>query len=33
MKNDTTATMRPFVVKDMVGMIMSGKNVTFDDAW
>lgn len=32
MNNDKTTTMRPFVVKDLVGMIMSKKNLTFDDA-
>lgn len=32
MKNDKTTTMRPFVVKDLVGMIMRKKNMAFDDA-
>ena len=32
MNNDKTTAMRPFVVKDLVGMIMSRKNMAFDDA-
>ena len=32
MHNDKTTAMRPFVVKDLVGMIMSRKNMAFDDA-
>jgi len=32
MSIDKTTTMRPFVVKDLVGMIMGRKNLTFDDA-
>ena len=32
MHNDKTATIRPFVVKDLVRMIMSRKNIAFDDA-
>ena len=32
MMNDKNSAMRPFVVKDLVGMIMSKKNLTFDDA-
>lgn len=32
MHNDKTTTIRPFVVKDLVGMIMSRKNMAFDDA-
>ena len=32
MNNDKTMTIRPFVVKDLVRMIMSKKNMAFDDA-
>ena len=32
MNNDKTTAMRPFVVKDLLGMIMSRKNMAFDDA-
>ena len=32
MHNDKTTALRPFVVKDLVGMIMSRKNIAFDDA-
>ena len=32
MHNDKTTTIRPFVVKDLVRMIMSRKNIAFDDA-
>ena len=32
MHNDKTTAMRPFVVKDLVRMIMSKKNMAFDDA-
>ena len=32
MNNDKTTAMRPFVVKDIVGLIMSRKNMAFDDA-
>ncbi len=32
MMNDKNSAMRPFVVKDLVGMIMSKRNMTFDDA-
>lgn len=32
MNSDKTAIMRPFVVKDLVGMIMRKRNMTFDDA-
>ena len=32
MNNDKTTAMRPFVVKDLVGMVMSRKNMAFDDA-
>ena len=32
MHNDKTTAMRPFVVKDLVRMIMSRKNIAFDDA-
>ena len=32
MHNDKTIAMRPFVVKDLVRMIMSRKNIAFDDA-
>ena len=32
MNNDKTTAMRPFVVKDLVEMIMSRKNMAFDDA-
>lgn len=32
MNNDKTTTMLPFVVKDIVGMIMRKKNMVFDDA-
>ena len=32
MNNDKNTAMRPFVVKDLVGMIMSRKNMAFDDA-
>ena len=32
MNNDKTKTIRPFVVKDLVRMIMSKKNMAFDDA-
>ena len=32
MNNDKTTTIRPFVVKDLVRMIMSKKNMAFDDA-
>lgn len=32
MNNDKNSAMRPFVVKDLVGMIMRRRNMTFDDA-
>ena len=32
MHNDKTTTIRPFVIKDLVKMIMSRKNIAFDDA-
>ena len=32
MNNDKTTAMRPFVVKDLLRMIMSRKNMAFDDA-
>ena len=32
MNNDKTTVIRPFVVKDLVVMIMSRKNMAFDDA-
>ena len=32
MNSDKTTSMRPFVVKDLVGMIMRKKNMAFDDA-
>ena len=32
MHNDKTTTIRPFVVKELVRMIMSRKNIAFDDA-
>ena len=32
MNNDKTTAMRPFVVKDLLRMIMNRKNMAFDDA-
>lgn len=32
MDNDKSASMRPFVVKDLIGMVMARKNMAFDDA-